>query len=329
MTAQSPSRPSAVRRGVAPFLAIMVAAGGSLAQTAPEPQRYGLPAPDPRIEASADGVLAGLDRSPGLVIADVGDDTVTWGDVADSIRAMPRVVLGIPFDQLYQTATMQVLARKALAQVAATQGVDADAAVARRMKSAAEEVLATEYLRRSLEPALNEDALRPLYEKEIAPKITVDEARARIIMVKTSEEASGLIAQLDAGADFGELASKYSLDGTAPRGGDLGFVRLQALAPELGAVIFALAPGQVTRYPVRSGAWWFVVRVEARGQKGPPAFADARGDLARDIMHAKVPDLKLAALREVDVKFRKVPSPGGPARREAVNAPTPAGAPDR
>jgi parvulin-like peptidyl-prolyl isomerase len=117
------------------------------------------------------------------------------------------------------------------------------------------------------------------------------------------------------------------MDGTAPRGGDLGFVRLQALAPELGAVIFALAPGQTTRYPVRSGAWWFVVRVEGRGMKGPPTFSEAREDLARDIMHAQVPDLKLAAMREVNVKFRDVPSSGGhgPARREAASAPILAG----
>jgi peptidyl-prolyl cis-trans isomerase C len=277
--------------------------------------------------SSLDGLLASLARSPDFVVADVGADTVTWGDVADSLRAMPRVVLGIPFEQLYQTATLQVMARKALAQVAARNGVDKEAAVARRMRNAAEDMLASEYLHRSLEPVVSDEVLRPLYEREVAPKITVDEVRARIIMVNTSEEASGLIAQLDAGVDFGELAVRNSKDGTAPQGGDLGFVRLQALAPELGAVIFALAPGQTTRYPVRSGAWWFVVRVEGRNQKGAPAFAEARQDLARDVINARIPELKLAAMHEVDVKFRDVPSPpaGGQARRKLANTQLPSG----
>jgi peptidyl-prolyl cis-trans isomerase C len=319
----------------------MIAAGGALAQIGPDPERYGLPAPDPRIAASLDDLLAALAHSPDLVVADVGADTVTWGDIADSLHAMPRVVLGIPFEQLYQTATLQVMARKALAQVAASHGVDNEAAVARRMRSAAEDVLASEYLRRSLQPAVSDEALRPVYEREVAPKIIVDEVRARIIMVTSSEEACGLIAQLDAGADFGELAMKYSKDGTAPQGGDLGFVRLQALAPELGAVIFALAPGQIARYPVRSGAWWFVVRVEGRNQKGAPAFAQAREDLGRDVMNARIPELKLAAMREVDVKFRDVPSPpgggqdvlsppgGGQARPKVANTRVPAGGADR
>ena len=314
-----------------PFLAVMVAAGAGLAQIAPEPARYGLPAPDPQTVSSLDRLLAGLARSPDLVVADVGADSVNWGDVADSIRSMPRVVMGIPFEQLYQTATLQVMARKALAQVAASHGVDKEAAVARRMRNAAEDVLASEYLRRSLEPAVRDEALRPIYDREVAPKIIVDEVRARIIMVSSSEEAAGLITQLDHGADFGELAIKHSKDGTAPQGGDLGFVRLQALAPELGAVIFALAPGQIARFPVRSGAWWFVVRVEGRSQKGAPAFSEAREDLASDVMNARIPELKLTAVREVDVKFRDVPAPpdGGQARRKVANTQDPTAGHDR
>src|SRR6202035_5767424 len=73
-TARSPLSRSAVgramRQGLAPFLAVMIAAGGGLAQTAPEPERYGLPAPDPRLASSLDGLLASLARSPDFVVAD-------------------------------------------------------------------------------------------------------------------------------------------------------------------------------------------------------------------------------------------------------------------
>jgi peptidyl-prolyl cis-trans isomerase C len=313
---------SRLSRLIAASALALLVAGGARAQFAasPPPDHYGLPALDARVAASFDTLLAGLDRSPGLVVANVGTDRVTWGDVADSLRAMPRVVTGIPFEQLYQTATLQVMARKALAQAAVKRGVDAEPAVAARMKNAAEDVLASEFLRRSLEPALSEAALRPVYDKEVAPKIVIDQVRARIIMVASAAQASDLIAQLEGGADFGDLARQFSKDGTAAAGGDLGFVRLPNLAPEIGAVIFALAPGQTTRFPVRSGAFWFVIRIEARGQVGAPGFAEAREDLARDVMRWKIPELKLQALRDVDVSFMNVPVPAGstPPNREAL-----------
>ena len=68
------------------------------------------------------------------------------------------------------------------------------------------------------------------------------------------------------------------------------------LSPEIGSVVFALAPGQMTGYPVRSHDAWFILRVEGRRQPGAPTFEAARGALEQDIIHAAAPELMREAL---------------------------------
>lgn len=262
-----------------------------------------LPPPGIAAAASLTAALAELDRSAGTVVAEVGGRPVTWGDVADAIRAMPTIVSAIPFQQLYQNATVQVMQQKALIQLGEKSGLDKEQVVQRRMKNAAEQLLATEFLRRSLAPNITDKALKAVYDGVLAGKPGPDEVQARIIMVDTKQEATDLILPLQGGEDFGTVARKFSKDGTAGKGGDLGYARLDMLAPEIGAVIFSLALGQTTAFPVRSGNSWFIVKVEGRRQPGTPSFEEARPGLERDIIHAGVPELMRLALQAADVKY--------------------------
>lgn len=253
--------------------------------------------------AAVNKALAEFDRSPDTVVAEVGARTVTWGDVADAIRALPRITLGIPFTSLFQAAVAQVMQTRALAERAESFGMDKSPVVRRRMKNAADEVLADEILRRSLAPNVSEKALRAVYDGVIAGKPGPDEVQARLIAVDTKDQAMAVIARLKKGEGFADLARQISKDGTAANGGELGYVRLDMMAPEIGAVMFALAVGETTSYPVRSGNLWFVVQVESRREVPAPSFEAARFALEQDVLHAGIPELRKQALREAKIKF--------------------------
>ena len=282
---------------------VLLLGGAAQAQTPAPSPILGLPSPDIKAEASLNAAVAELDRSPGTIVAEVGARAVTWGDVADAIRAMPVIVSAIPFQQLYQSATVQVMQQKALVQLGESTGLEKDPVVQRRMKNAAEQVMANEVLRRSLAPNITDNALRAVYDGMIAGKPGPDEVQARIIMVETKQDAIDLIQQLKAGDDFGTLARRFSKDGTASKGGDLGYARLDMLAPEIGSVMFALGLGQVTEFPVRSSNSWFIIKVEGRRQPAAPGFEVARPALERDIIHAGMPELMRMALQPATVKY--------------------------
>jgi peptidyl-prolyl cis-trans isomerase C len=280
----------------------IVLPGMAYAQT-PAPPLIGLPPPDFKAEASLNAALAELDRSATTVVAEVGSRAITRGDVADAIRAMPRIVSAIPLQQLYQSAAGQVMEQEALALIGTQAGLDKDPVVQRRMKNAADQALAGEVLRRSLAPNITDKALHAVYDALVANKPGPDEVQARIIMVNTKDEAATLIQRLQGGADFAALARDFSKDGTAASGGDLGFARLDMLAPEIGSVAFALAPGQITSFPVRCNNSWFIIKVEGRRQVAAPSFEAARDALEQDVIHAGVPALTRLALQPGLVKF--------------------------
>lgn len=263
----------------------------------------GLPPLTVESAAALNRALAEFDRSPNTVVAQVGDRSVTWGDVADVIRQMPRITAGIPFQQLYQTAVVRVMRTRALALRAEAVGLDKLPVVRRRVKNAGDEALANEVLVRSLAPNVAEKGLRAVYDGLIAGKPGPIEVHPRIIVLDTEDTAVEIIERLQRGADIVALAREFSTDGTAANGGDLGFVRRDMLTPELGAVVFALGVGQTTAYPVSSGNKWFVIRIEGRRQAAPLAFDDARLPLEHDVFQAGAEELRKQALQAAKVTY--------------------------
>jgi len=99
---------------------------------------------------------------------------------------------------------------------------------------------------------------------EAVPKVA-EHVHARHILVETREEAERIHAQLEAGADFAELARAYSADpNTRETGGDLGFFPRGVLtAPQIEEAAFSLQPGQFSDV-VESPLGYHIVQVVER-----------------------------------------------------------------
>jgi len=100
----------------------------------------------------------------------------------------------------------------------------------------------------------------------------VTQTRVRHILIKTSELVSeaearrrlaGLRGRIVAGADFAELARLNSEDGSAARGGDLGWVLPGDTVPEFERAMLALKPGEMSE-PVRTPFGFHLLQVMER-----------------------------------------------------------------
>lgn len=99
----------------------------------------------------------------------------------------------------------------------------------------------------------------------------IPEAKVRHILLrstsrldeKTQEENIARIhAQLQGGADFEELARRFSHDqNSAVKGGDLGWVSADQLVPEFVEMMLKTPPGQISA-PFQSSFGWHVLKVE-------------------------------------------------------------------
>jgi peptidyl-prolyl cis-trans isomerase SurA len=108
-----------------------------------------------------------------------------------------------------------------------------------------------------------------------ASPMLVQQSNVRHILIKPSEVVSDADAQhrledikerIENGGNFAELARQYSEDGTAAKGGELGWVNPGDTVPDFEKAMNALQPGQVSA-PVRSPFGWHLIQVlERRSQ---------------------------------------------------------------
>ena len=102
--------------------------------------------------------------------------------------------------------------------------------------------------------------------------IVVSQTHARHILIKTSElvsesEAKSRLQEIklriDKGASFAEEARLHSEDGSAPQGGDLGWLSPGETVPEFETAMDSLKVGQVSGL-VQSGFGWHLIQVLER-----------------------------------------------------------------
>ena len=88
------------------------------------------------------------------------------------------------------------------------------------------------------------------------------EYKARHILVKEESEALDVIAKLEAGADFAELAEEFSTGPSGPRGGDLGWFPAAQMVKPFGDALPGIELGTYGKTPVQTQFGWHVILVE-------------------------------------------------------------------
>ena len=285
------------------FAVVNPAAAQLLGKPEPSPAAPGdLTKPTFDVTTPLYDVANSMEKSANTVVAEVDGRAITLGDLGDAIRELPGTLSALPFEQLYPIVLEQLIRQQALVIRAQHQALDEDLVIRRKVKAAADRALANALLRKEAGDSIKETDLLARYKQEYANKPGPEEVHVRVIMAPTQAEAAALLAEVKGGADFATVARRASKDTTAPVGGDLGFLRLDRLNPEIGAVAFALQPGQVADFPIVSNNSWFVVKSEERRQQPPPLFAEVREQLFQAMVRERVPGIINAAVSGVVVR---------------------------
>ncbi len=112
-----------------------------------------------------------------------------------------------------------------------------------------------------------EDSLGFIPEKFKLAHIFINPQATEKVKKQTRTLANSLIDSIKAGADFGELAKKYSDDpGSAAQGGDLGFVKRGVFFPEFESAAFALKEGELSGIVESPVGLHIIQLLERRGE---------------------------------------------------------------
>jgi peptidyl-prolyl cis-trans isomerase C len=117
---------------------------------------------------------------------------------------------------------------------------------------------------------ISEAELKAAYD-QVKDQYTGKEYQVEHILVEKEADAKAITAQIKAGANFEKIAKDKSKDpGSAPNGGDLGWMSEKALVPEFSKAMVLLKKGQITDKPIKTQFGWHIIKVnDMRDMKAP------------------------------------------------------------
>jgi peptidyl-prolyl cis-trans isomerase SurA len=131
------------------------------------------------------------------------------------------------------------------------------------------------YYNENKERFYQEDSVKlRLIQISRTPQDTDDTLKAR---------AATVVTELNAGADFGDLARKYSQDSRKTKGGDWGWQRRSDLRKEFSEVIFALKKGERSE-PLVTPEGAFLFLAEDRKYAGTLPIDEVRPEIEKSLI---------------------------------------------
>jgi len=182
----------------------------------------------------------------------------------------------------------ELVNRELLHQAAIKEKVENDETVAFQLKQLKVDAMIQGLINKlSKQNSISEKDLKAEYEKRIAGA-KLSEYKARHILLKTEEEAKTVIAELDSGSKFEELAKKKSTGPSAKDGGDLGWFNPAQMVPPFSQAVAQMKKGSYTKKPVKTQFGYHVIKLEDTRKRTPPKFDDIKPQLKMVLQNQRI-----------------------------------------
>ncbi|MDE2486215.1 MAG: peptidylprolyl isomerase [Alphaproteobacteria bacterium] len=251
-------------------------------------------------------------------VATVDGQTIWASDVKREAVAEGAIGEGEPLDlssDTFRRVLDEAVDQKLLAAEAVRRKLDKDPAAQRRIAAAKERVLSDVLVENVVADAVNEDAIRKLYQEQVKLAKRSQEIRARQIVVPTQAEAAAVRKLVGAGGSFEALAMEKSTDAaTRFNGGDMGYFTTDVMPPAYAAALKDARPGQIVG-PVAVDGGYAVLKVEDRRLEPPLSYEAARPQIVRFLTYDRIRELldKLRGRAKIATLVKTAAEPAPPA----------------
>ena len=259
-------------------------------------------------------VQAPLAKAEDKVVVVINGHEIKTSEVEIAAEDIALQLGDLPAKLRYPFLIEYLVERHLLAQAAVKQGIADTEEYKQRLAFYQAKALRDAYFNSTIKPSVTDEEVKAAYDKE-ASKVKVSErVRARHILVQTEKEAKEVLARLNKGEKFEDIAKQVSLDGSKDYGGDLGYFSAEEMVPEFSKAAFSLKIGE-TSAPVKTDYGWHVIKVEDRKQGGAQPFDQVRAGIKAVLMRKKVQDTvsdlrKQAKIEIVDPDLKKLQQMG-------------------
>lgn len=233
-------------------------------------------------------IQANVFAQDNAVVAKIGERKITLADfkrVTDYFDAERQKMLETN-PQLKETVLRQFIQSMVISDLAKQKGFDRVPEIKEQLQFFSDNFLANEYLKREIaqKVTVSDDELKSYYESHKDEFKTQDMVKARHILVRVDNSASGdekkkakektelYLKKIKDGEDFAKLASDFSDDpGSKAKGGDLGFFPRGRMVKPFDDAAFSLKPGETSGI-VETQFGFHIIKVEERKDSSVESF---------------------------------------------------------
>jgi len=237
----------------------------------------------------------------GVVLATVNGAPLTQS-VLDVYTAMRKSQGANPESDDQEAALNELIALELMRQESVSKGLNALPMVVAALDQQERTALAGAAIKDFMNNnPVTDEAAKELYDTQIGKP--GKEYNARHILLESEEDANAVIAQLDAGADFSELAKEKSTGPSGSSGGKLGWFGAGQMVAPFSEAAAKLNKGEYTKEPVQTQFGWHVIILDDTRESTPPPFEDVKDRLkmllANQQLQKHVEELKNSANIEI------------------------------
>lgn len=199
--------------------------------------------------------------------------------------------------QLNDAVREELVRREVLSQEATKKGLEKKSDVQAQMDLAKQAILIRAYLQDYVKTHPVTDAdIRKEYDT-IKSRMGEKEYKPRHILVETEDQAKAIIAKLQSGSKFEDLAKESRDPGSKDKGGELGWSNPGMFVQPFSDAMVKLEKGKFTTTPVKSDFGYHVILLEDVRDLKAPSFDEVKPQLQQRLQQQKV-EAHILELRE-------------------------------
>lgn len=238
------------------------------------------------------------------VVAKVDGVNVLRSEVVEFMKNFPAQMQQMPVETLFPIAVEQVVTAKIVdAKAAKGPSLENDPNVLKREAEAKTQIIRAVFLEKEIEKSVTEEKMKAVYDKFKAEQGKIEEVRARHILVATEQAAKDIIAKIEAGEKFEDLAKANSTDpSNKDKGGDLGYFTKDAMVKEFADAAFAMNKDEVSKTPVKTQFGYHVIQVLDKRQRPVPSYEEVKPSAAAEVRKETLEKIVADWRKDADVE---------------------------
>lgn len=228
-------------------------------------------------------------KPSGPVLAEVGGTTITVESFNKEMENLPPYLKPMTETADGKKEMLEtMIIRELILQEASKDGIENTPAVKEKLDELKKRLVVEAYLKKKVEEQakVSDEDLKKFYDQNKDKFKTGDQVKASHILLKAEKEAKDVLAQVKAGGNFEELAKKFSTDGAASKGGDLGWFSKGSMIPEFEKVAFTMKEGQISDV-VKTKFGYHIIKLTGKRAAGERTFDDVKEQIKTSMLPGK------------------------------------------